>query len=975
MKKGAMRTGTAPLLFAEAVSAAANAAFGEGKGPMMEAVTPVTRTLLKFWFTEPFTDRSLNFHEGQRQAILNVIYLHEVLGVWTMRSAYEALGADVPGVEGVREELGKEKYAYPKFLVKMATGTGKTWVMHALLVWQYLNARAERGEKSGHWTKNFLFVAPGLIVYERLLDAFQGKRLPGSAARDFATSDLKAAEALFVPPEYREAVFAFLQNGLVRKEDFGRKVTGDGLLAVMNWHGFIHDAHEEEGEEETPDPDGKRLLDDLLSAKPGIAAGNSLEALDGQFLRGGRLDFLKALPDLMMVNDEAHHLHGGTPGGEDAEEVLWQQGIDLLSAGKGERFFQLDFSATPYKATGNGEKTRKDYFPHIVADYDLKTAIRSGKVKAIMLDQRKAIADAAALDYKAIREGNQVKALSDGQRVMLRAGLTKLKYLEDEFARLRPDRRPKMMVVCEDTQVTPFVSAFLKEEGLAEEDILEIDSNKKGEVDQKAWEEIKERLFGLDKRETPRVVVSVLMLREGFDVNNICVIVPLRASKAPILLEQTLGRGLRLMWREPEYREVKEEARRKVLVEKTTPNAVLDFLYVIEHPEFMAFYKQFVEEGIDIGSDDEDREGGGTSDLVLSTLKEGYEACDLFWPVVLKEREEVISDLSPWEADLEPFTAFPLATLRQMLAKPGDTFVSNELTANTRFGEYQVSGNLFNAASYNEYLQGIVGTVFQRFAKVMGKQTKRLPALQVQLADVAGLLDGYIRERLFGEPFDPMSGADWKVLLGANGLVTQHIVRQIGELVHAIETKTDEAPAIVEKRWFSELRSFTVRQAASIELTKTIYTRTGFPTHGGGLEKDFLAFIDTDAEVERFVKINEMKHLFARIGYLREDGLMGEYVPDFLVMAKGQMILVETKAGKDVDNANVQRKQVAATQWCRAINALPPDERMGCEWRYALLTDETFYGCRDNGGTFKDMCVKMEMTESALRGELAFEWE
>ena len=48
---------------------------------------------------------------------------------------------------------------------------------------------------------------------------------------------------------------------------------------------------------------------------------------------------------------------------------------------------------------------------------------------------------------------------------------------------------------------------------------------------------------------SPKVIVSVLMLREGFDVNNICVIVPLRSSQAQILLEQTIGRGLRLMWR------------------------------------------------------------------------------------------------------------------------------------------------------------------------------------------------------------------------------------------------------------------------------------------------------------------------------------------------------------------------------------------------------------------------------------------
>ncbi len=64
---------------------------------------------------------------------------------------------------------------------------------------------------------------------------------------------------------------------------------------------------------------------------------------------------------------------------------------------------------------------------------------------------------------------------------------------------------------------------------------------------------MRERLFSVDSHATPRVIVSVLMLREGFDVNNICVIVPLRSSQAQILLEQTIGRGLRLMWRDDEY--------------------------------------------------------------------------------------------------------------------------------------------------------------------------------------------------------------------------------------------------------------------------------------------------------------------------------------------------------------------------------------------------------------------------------------
>ena len=68
------------------------------------------------------------------------------------------------------------------------------------------------------------------------------------------------------------------------------------------------------------------------------------------------------------------------------------------------------------------------------------------------------------------------------------------------------------------------------------------------------------------------------MLREGFDVNNICVIVPLRSTTSYILLEQVIGRGLRLMWREPVYTEIKDENREKLLVRKQEPDNYLDIL-------------------------------------------------------------------------------------------------------------------------------------------------------------------------------------------------------------------------------------------------------------------------------------------------------------------------------------------------------------------------------------------------------------
>lgn len=98
----------------------------------------------------------------------------------------------------------------------MATGTGKTWVMNALLIWQYLNARHEE-KPNGRYSTNFLLVAPGLIVYERLLDAYLGKQKE-DRTRDFETSDFKKYERLFIPPAYRDEIYGFIQTSVAEKK-------------------------------------------------------------------------------------------------------------------------------------------------------------------------------------------------------------------------------------------------------------------------------------------------------------------------------------------------------------------------------------------------------------------------------------------------------------------------------------------------------------------------------------------------------------------------------------------------------------------------------------------------------------------------------------------------------------------------------------------------------------------------------------
>ncbi len=953
-----------PLELAARLTAKVSESFATGE--MLEHVSPITAELLRFWFCEPFiNERGINFHEGQRQAILNVIYLHEVLKVSNVTDIYKAVVPDLLPVADLGL-LSKPKYAFPKYAVKMATGTGKTWVMHALLLWQMLNARHLDSVAANEtpYTQRFLVVAPGLVVYDRLLDAFKGRlKAGGGTERDPMTNDFRKFEALFIPPAYRAEVFSFLQNNVVSKEDgIGRKVTGDGLVALTNWHLFMSG-----DDEETVDEDSApAIINDLLPARPGTSAGNALDTLDNAYLRGNELDYLASLPDLMVINDEAHHIHESKVAGE-IEEVEWQKGLDFIAKHK-TKFYQIDFSATPYSTSGTGQRVRKHYFPHIVVDFDLTAAMKKGLVKTLLLDKRQELTDLEHLDYKAVRdERNKVVGLSEGQRLMLRAGLTKLAILEQGFSNINDEKRPKMMVVCEDTSVTPFVTEFLEGEGLPKEDILPIDSNKQGEVKPDEWLQIKEKLFNIDRYARPKVIVSVLMLREGFDVNNICVIVPLRASSASILLEQTIGRGLRLMWREPEYQEEKEENRKAVLVRKEHPKSYLDMLSIIEHPAFQRFYDDLLSEGL-AAIEEEDLSGSNvTGDLIKVGLKENYEDYDLFWPILIREAEEEMATSTIDVNDLEPFTLFPLEQLRHFLASEGETFYSESILSSTTFGKYEVKADLFTATSYNEYLQKMLRTITMRVNRVGGKA---LPTLQINEMDIVRAMDVYIRTRLFGQTFNPFNGNDWKILLSKNAIVTQHIIKELSVAIHKMQENVTSSEAVVEKIWFSSVPVLRMRESFSLALQKVIYERMNYPSSKGELEKRFMEFLDKDADVWRFLKINESQHDFAKGFYIREDGLLASYHPDFMVCTDEGIYIVETKGDDKIADANVKRKQLAILEWCKKINRLPTEARMNREWCYMLLGEDNFYVWSSNGATFMDVARLCKVSATEVTGRL-----
>jgi type III restriction enzyme len=932
----------------------------DGSADIYDLVTPTTAELLRWWFLEDIClTRRFNFHPGQRQAILNSIVAHEVLAATSLQALYRQAAPDALLEGKTLAEVASAKHAHPKYCLKMATGTGKTWVLQALLVWQLLNANAARaaGTTDPRFTRNFLIVAPGLIVYDRLLDAFCGKLQAGQ--RDFSTSDVARYAELFLPEGLRETVFGFVRANVCAKDEIGLKATGNGLLAITNWH-LLAEADEtvEESEVDAPGAplEPQQVIAGLLPLTPGKATGNSLDVLDRRYARGGVLDYLAGLGDLVVFNDEAHHIHEVKKEGE-TTEVEWQKSLSRIAESKGRRFVQVDFSATPYNDVGAGKNKRKVFFPHIIVDFDLSAAMSAGLVKSLVLDRRKEIG-ALPLEFKAERDEDGNPTLSEGQRVMLRAGFAKLKKLENDFATVDAEKHPKMLVVCEDTTVSPLVARFFADElGLGDDEIMAVDSGKKAELGEKDWAPIRERLFDVDRHKNPRVIVSVLMLREGFDVNNICVIVPLRSSQAQILLEQTIGRGLRLMWRDAEFDDLKRENRERIK-NGQEPKNLIDVLSIVEHPAFQSFYDDLMAAGL-VGSSSEDSETTSSAgDLISVGLREGYAAYDFAIPFILREAEEGLEHQAPAPDKLLPFSAMGVSELKSMLGK-GDVFISQDLQTSTLFGDYRVDGAAMNVCGYNDFLTRLTRRIGQALSQPLPKGNKVAthlanPYLQVNTADLAGWLEDYIRERLFGPDFEPLVDENWRLLL------LQPVLDHITRVFSVALIESEERPVVgtteVHCRRLSEIARLPMREANSLPVGKCIYERLPFPARNGGLEKAFIEWAQADSGVEAFCKISETRHDFVRLRYVKEDGLPAFYSPDFLVRTTDAVYLVETKAEGQLTTPNVQRKLKAAQAWCERINSLAVEQRdHGCTWHYVLLGERVFHEWRCKGAHLPEL--------------------
>ncbi len=519
-----------------------------------EGATQVTKALLRHWYRE---DRARRLFFCQLEAVETIIFLNEIrLAGKYVRYTTKTQDEDFDRLKDW--PLDAQYAALQRMGVKMATGSGKTVVMSMLTAWAFCN----RGQVTSdeRFPNALLVVCPNLTIKERL----QVLR-PEHPKNYYEEFDL-------VPADMRP----LLQSGKV---------------LVTNWHLFQPESPHQEG-------DSTYTVVNKGPEGPQAFARRVLGELYERAARGG----------LMVFNDEAHHAWRPNPqifmqGGEPAvdreeltEATVWVDGLDRLNKAVGVRFC-VDLSATPFYIGGSGY-VEGSPFPWLVSDFGLVDAIESGIVKIPRLP---AIDNTGRPDPKYYRLWEHItRDLTKGEKLpsgkpkpavvyrraegalLTLAGQWKQRYEQLQAATPNQDQTPPVLIiVCDNTDIAEHfyeqisgerkngdgetvygdgtVFAELLSNRPGRQVTVRIDSKLLAKAEsgdtamsrQEAAEQLRRIVSTVGKPGEPgehvRCVVSVAMLNEGWDANNVTHILGLRAFGSQLLCEQVVGRGLRRM--------------------------------------------------------------------------------------------------------------------------------------------------------------------------------------------------------------------------------------------------------------------------------------------------------------------------------------------------------------------------------------------------------------------------------------------
>ncbi len=239
-----------------------------------------------------------------------------------------------------------------------------------------------------------------------------------------------------------------------------------------------------------------------------------------EYIGESYFEYLAGLPDLVLIMDESHR---------------YRASAGVRAINELEPVIGLELTATPFLETAKGGVP----FRNVILDYPLGRAMADGFVKEPAVVTRKNF-NPAGMTAEAI----ELMKLQDGVRLHEQVKVELETYARESGHAIV---KPFVLVIARDTthakQLMDLIQSDAFFEGRYRTKVIQVDSSKTGAEE----DEMVERLLKVEHTDEPtEIVIHVNMLKEGWDVTNLYTIIPLRAANARILIEQSIGRGLRL---------------------------------------------------------------------------------------------------------------------------------------------------------------------------------------------------------------------------------------------------------------------------------------------------------------------------------------------------------------------------------------------------------------------------------------------
>ena len=864
-------------------------------------ISETSRKLLRYWFGAEHWVKNergelvpFRYHWAQREAIETFIYLYERCGIRTEAQLLTHF-RDALQAEAV-SNLPPAENRWAKYCAKIATGAGKTKIMSLAIVWSYFH---KLREKNSDLAQHFVIIAPNLIVYDRL-------------KADFEHGAIFRQDPL-IPEEWKPD---FQMQVVLQDEPGGLQTIG--TIYLTN----IHRLYPKGEQSHSP---GQGQLDSIFG--PPVVRERALDT--GESLRTR----ITAHPRLMILNDEAHHLHD--------PDLAWNRALENLhdeSIRRGHKgiCLQLDFSATPKDSEGR-------FFRHIVVDFPLGEAVDAGIVKVPVIGSSK------VLRVRGTKKDPAHK------RYKIHLSLAYKRY-KQTYKELHQVRKPILFVMTEDAQSADEIAKYLDSDAfpLLKGRVLNIHSRLKGKIikvsrggktfkefvesddkmkpeDLQALREMSRELDSPDSKY--RCVVSVMMLREGWDIRNVTTIVPLRpySAKSDILPEQTLGRGLRRMFPSGDIPEV---------------------VTVIEHPSFQRLYEQeLAQEGLNLFVPPIWTTLKQTVTIFVDSESKNVKKLEIEIPIV-SESIKYKQDLNLSFQDVEnylkeiKFSPLPIRHKRDDSIK---YYEEQHLFTKESIEKMQLGSRLLDKAWYAP----------SYFAQVLGRACGLSNPHQV----LAPLLERFICEVLFEKKVNLYNSDLDLDRRMQDSDVQDYIYAVFAPLIRKKikESKGEERRLVThEQQLLSNWKPYQATSHPKRPAISAERTMFNLVPCDNDFERQFVTkFLEIADDVAAFAKNAGPQKLM--IDYLRPDGLTAFYIPDFFVRTtKGDYYLVELKGRQD---NLVPLKAKAAMEWCRVASTV------GKPWKYLYVPQDRFQ--KEPPATIEELAriCKLALQELFVQGK------